>query len=73
MADVHFCTVTDPNGLHIRTQPTTTSVVVWTAAPGTTLNYTEVVEREDVEGNPSWGHSVENHYYWMGGTDYSHS
>lgn len=69
MAQVQFCIVETPEGLHIRTQPNTNAEVVWKAAPGTTLNYFEVVPGENVGGNPNWGHSVENHYYWMGGTD----
>lgn len=68
MPQVNLCIVVTPGGLRIRTQPNTGSEIVWKAPPGTTLNYFEVVQGEFIEGNPEWGHSVEDHYYWMGGT-----
>ncbi len=65
----HFCRVTGDGGLNIRTQPDTQSQVVFTAHTGTVLNYFEKVHGQRVNDNDCWGHSVEDHYYWLGGTD----
>ena len=67
--DVYVCHVTGDGGLNIRTQPDTHSQIVFNASTGTPLNYFEIVPGETVNNNNCWGHSVEDHYYWMGGTD----
>jgi len=63
-----FCTVM-VDSLHIRTTPNSMSPIVASYSQGSVLNFTEVVAGEPVQGNPYWGHTVQNHYYWMGGTD----
>ena len=67
---VKSCTVTVASGLNIRSAPTSQSSLITNYPSGTVLNYIEVVNGENVSGNPHWGHSQENHYYWMGGTDH---
>ena len=69
--EVFICHVTVDGGLNIRTQPDTTanSQVVFTAPTGTTLNYYEKVAGQKINDINCWGHSVEDHYYWLGGTD----
>jgi len=37
---------------------------------GTVLQYWEVVNGENVAGNPRWGRSPQEYYFWMGGTDH---
>jgi len=64
-----ICTVTSDNGLRVRTGPTTQSAIIATYPSGAVLDYVEVVNGEDVEGNPLWGRSAQGHYFWMGGTD----
>lgn len=63
------CKVTAANGLNIRTAPNTQASIVSRQPAGTVLNYIEVVGGEKVEGNDRWGHSQQNHYFWLGGTD----
>jgi hypothetical protein len=58
------------DALNVRTQPNSQSTLVATYPRGTTLNYYEVVDGEKVDGNPRWGHSVQGHYFWLGGTDH---
>ncbi|HEX6551993.1 MAG TPA: LysM peptidoglycan-binding domain-containing protein [Ktedonobacteraceae bacterium] len=67
---VNTCTVTVASGLNIRSEPTSHSALITAYPMGTVLNFIEVVNGEDVNGNPHWGHSKQNHYYWMGGTDH---
>ena len=67
---VQTCTVTAQSGLNIRSAPNSTSALVASYPPGTELNYLEAVIGENVNGNPFWGHSKQNHYYWLGGTDH---
>lgn len=68
-SNVFHCHVTVAGGLNIRTEPTLNSQIVFNAPRGAVLNYFEKVTGDMVNGNNCWGHSVENHYYWMGGTD----
>lgn len=67
---VKSCTVTVTSGLNIRSAPTSQSSLITNYPSGTALNFIEVVNGENVNGNPHWGHSEQNHYYWMGGTDH---
>ena len=64
------CTVTSAQGLNVRSAPNSQSTLIASYSPGTVLNYFEVVNGENVAGNSRWGHSVQGHYYWMGGTDH---
>lgn len=64
-----LCTVTIDN-LNIRSQPNSQSTIIATYPYGTALNFIEVVEGENVDGNPYWGHSKQGHYFWLGGTDH---
>ena len=66
------CTVTIAT-LNIRAKPTTESAITASYAQGTVLNFIQVVEGEPVNGNPYWGHSMQGHYYWMGGTNWQKS
>ncbi len=63
------CTITRPTGLNIRTGPDTGSAIVNTYDKGTILNFVAVVQGEDIQGNPLWGHSRQGHYFWLGATD----
>lgn len=65
-----LCTVTAANGLHVRSAPTSQSNLIATYPAGTVLNFVAVVNGENVAGNPHWGHSVQGHYFWLGGTDH---
>jgi hypothetical protein len=56
--------------LNVRTGPNSQSALVATFGRGSVLNYVEVVEGENVAGNPRWGRSVQGHYFWLGGTDH---
>ena len=56
--------------LNVRSAPNTQSAIVATYTRGSVLNYIEVVDGENVAGNPRWGHSVQGHYFWLGGTDH---
>jgi len=67
---IKTCKVTAANGLNIRAKPTSQSTLIASYPAGTVLNYIEVVNGENVAGNPRWGHSEQGHYYWMGGTDH---
>jgi hypothetical protein len=58
--------------LNVRAEPSDQSTLVATYARGSVLNYFEVVQGEHVAGNPRWGHSVQNHYFGLGGTDHPH-
>ncbi len=68
--DLHTCIVTAPDGLNIRSAPTTQSAIIAWYPPGTVLNYVKIVNGEDMQGNPLWGRSLQWHYFWMGGTDH---
>ena len=63
-----ICTITSPGGLNVRAAPTTQSAIIARYPPGTDLNFVEVVNGENVDGNPLWGHSRQGHYFWLGGT-----
>lgn len=63
-----YCLVNIPI-LNVRARPTSGSAWIASFPEGTSLNFQEIVEGEMVDGNPYWGHSLQNHYYWMGGTD----
>lgn len=58
------------DALNVRTAPDEQAPIVSTYTRGSVLNYFEVVDGEDVAGNPRWGHSVQGHYFWLGGTDH---
>jgi len=58
------------DALNVRSAPTSQSTLIATYNRGSTLNYFEVVDGEEVAGNPRWGHSVQGHYFWLGGTDH---
>ncbi|GAC1350452.1 MAG: hypothetical protein NVSMB27_33110 [Ktedonobacteraceae bacterium] len=64
------CTVTSASGLHARSAPTSTSTLINSFSLGTVLSYFEVVNGENVAGNPHWGHSDQGYYFWLGGTDH---
>lgn len=67
---VSNCTVTASAGINVRAEATSNSTLVSFYPHGTILNYFEVVHGEDVNGNVHWGHSVQDHYFWMGATDH---
>jgi hypothetical protein len=58
------------DALNVRAQPTEQSTLIATYSLGSVLNYVEVVDGEEVAGNPRWGHSAQGHYFWLGGTDH---
>src|SRR5579872_2330704 len=60
---IKSCTVTVAGGLNIRSAPTSQSSLITNYPGGTALNFIEVVNGENVIGNPHWGHSKQNHYY----------
>ena len=64
-----ICTITSASGLNVRAAPTTNSAIIANYPPGTALNFVEVVNGENIDGNPLWGRSRQGHYFWMGGTD----
>jgi hypothetical protein len=64
-----LCTVT-VDALHIRVQPNSQSTIVATKPRGTMLDFSEVVNGENVDGNLHWGHSKQGNYFWLGGTDH---
>lgn len=64
------CKVIAANGLNVRAAATSQSALIASYPPGTVLNYIAVVNGENVDGNPRWGHSEQGHYFWMGGTDH---
>ena len=68
--DLYTCTITADDGLNIRVAPTAHSAIVAWYPRGTVLNYVEIVGGEFIDDNPFWGHSVQGHYFWMGGTDH---
>jgi len=63
-----ICTIASAGGLNVRAAPTTQSAIIARYPPGTDLNFVEVVNGENVDGNPFWGRSRQGHYFWMGGT-----
>ena len=67
---VKSCTVTVASGLNIRSLPDSQAQLITNYPSGSVLNYIEVVQGENVNGNPNWGHSQQDHYYWLGGTDH---
>ena len=68
---VKTCTVTSSIGLRHRAAPNTQSAEVGQASPqGTVLTFFEVVNGQNVDGNPRWGHSDQGYYFWLGGTDH---
>jgi hypothetical protein len=64
------CTVTSPIGLNTRSAPNTQSAIVSSVPQGTVLTFFEVVNGQNVQGNPLWGHSGQGYYFWLGGTDH---
>ena len=67
---VRTCTVTSPIGLNARTAPNTGAAIVNSFPQGTVLTFFEVVNGQNVQGNPLWGHSDQGYYFWLGGTDH---
>ena len=70
LAQAKTCRVTSPGGLNVRSAPTSHSTLIASYPVGTVLNFVGVVNGENVAGNPRWGHSAQNHYFWLGGTDH---
>jgi spore germination protein YaaH len=64
------CTVTSSIGLRVRAAPNTQSAILNVFPQGTVLTFFAVVNGENVEGNPRWGHSDQGYYFWLGGTDH---
>ncbi len=64
-----LCTITSDGGLNVRAEPNTQSAIIARYPSGTALNFVEVVNGENVDGNPLWGRSRQGHYFWLGGTD----
>lgn len=56
--------------LNARTRPNTQAAIVASHARGTILKLYEVVEGENVDHNPRWGHAPQGYYFWLGGTDH---
>src|SRR5438128_130714 len=56
------CTVTSSSGLNVRAAPNTQSSIVNRFPQGTVLTFFEVVNGENVQGNPRWGHSDQGYY-----------
>ena len=67
---VKTCTVTSSIGLNARTAPNTQAAIVNSFPQGTVLTFFEVVNGQNVQGNPRWGHSNQGYYFWLGGTDH---
>jgi LysM repeat protein len=70
LSQAKTCRVTSPGGLHVRSAPTSQSTLIASYPVGTVLNFVAVVNGENVAGNSHWGHSAQNHYFWLGGTDH---
>ena len=66
---VKTCTVTVPD-LRARAAPNTQSAILHDFPQGTVLTFFEVVNGQNVDGNPLWGHSDQGYYFWLGGTDH---
>jgi LysM domain len=64
------CRVTAAQGLNVRAAPNTQSAVLNRFSPGTELTFFEVVNGQNVDNNPRWGHSDQGYYFWLGGTDH---
>jgi hypothetical protein len=62
------CTVTVAS-LHVRNRPCAESTIAASYSQGTVLNFIEVIISEMVDGNSYWGHSMQGHYFWLGGTN----
>jgi hypothetical protein len=58
------------DALNVRTAPNDQAAIVATYNRGSVLNYVEIVDGENIAGNPRWGHSAQGHYFWLGGTDH---
>ena len=69
-SNVTLAKVTAADGLNVRAQPNSHSSLIASYARGTDLNFVEVVQGENVNGNPRWGRSEQGHYFWLGGTDH---
>jgi hypothetical protein len=67
--EVQQCTITEPKGLHMRTEPNTAAAIINTFPVGTTLEFVAVVFGEDIAGNPCWGHAPQAYYFWLGATN----
>ncbi len=68
---VQQCTITEPTGLHMRTEPNTAAAIINTFPQGTNLEFVAVVFGEDVAGNPRWGLTRQEYFFWLGGTSRS--
>ena len=67
--EVQQCTITEPTGLHLRTEPNTAAAIINTFPVGTPLEFVTVVFGEDIAGNPRWGLAPQEYYFWLGGTN----
>jgi Tfp pilus assembly protein FimV len=63
------CSVTAPEGVNMRTRPSTQSRIAKTDPYGSVINYIYTVFGESISGNPRWGYAVEGYYFWTGATD----
>ena len=68
-ARVQQCMITEPAGLHMRTEPNTAARIINTFPQGTTLEFVAVVFGEDIAGNPRWGLAPQEYYFWLGATN----
>ncbi len=66
---VQQCTITEPTGLHMRTEPNTAAAITNTFPVGTNLEFVAVVFGEDIAGNPRWGLAPQRYYFWLGATN----
>jgi hypothetical protein len=66
---VQQCTIIEPTGLHMRTEPNTAATIINTFPVGTHLEFVAVVFGEDIAGNPRWGHAPQGYYFWLGATN----
>jgi phage tail protein X len=67
---VHTCKVTAPDGVNVRTRPSTQSYVVETDPCDSVLYYLYCLYGEAIDGNPNWAFSIYGHYFWLGATDH---
>lgn len=69
-AEPTWCKVTAPAGVNVRKAPNSQGELVATYTVNSSLNFVEVVNGENVNGNPRWGHSEQGNYFWLGATDH---
>jgi len=66
---VWTCKIMSSGGLNIQAAPTSQSSLIRQYLMGTPLNFVQVVDGENVNGNSLWGLSEQGHCYWLSGTD----